>query len=59
LVKTEDGYRAYVQCPPADGKANEALIKLLAKKFGVPKSGIKIIMGQTNRNKTIVIEERI
>ena len=55
LVKTDTGYRARVQCAPVDGKANEALIKLLSKEFGVPKSAIKIVKGETGRNKTISI----
>ena len=37
------------------GKANEELIRLLAKEFGVPKSGIKILSGKTSRNKRIKI----
>jgi uncharacterized protein (TIGR00251 family) len=56
LVKTADGYRAYVQSPPADGKANAALIKLLSKEFAVPKSNIEILKGLTSREKVVAIE---
>jgi hypothetical protein len=38
-----------------DGKANEAVIKLLAKHFGVAKSKIQIARGHTSRTKTIQI----
>ena len=41
--------------PPIDGKANDALIKLLAKHFNVAKSKIKIAAGATSKNKTIEI----
>lgn len=41
--------------PPVDGKANEALIKLLAKHFDVSKNKIKIVAGTTSKNKTIEI----
>jgi uncharacterized protein (TIGR00251 family) len=56
LQKTADGYRAYVQSPPTDGKANATLIKLLSKEFGVPKSNIEIIRGLTTREKVVVVK---
>ena len=42
--------------PPIDGKANEALIKLLADYLDVSKSKIKIVAGATSKNKTVEIE---
>ena len=42
--------------PPVDGKANDALIKLLADHFDIAKSKIKIAAGATSKNKTIEIE---
>lgn len=42
--------------PPVDGKANEALIKLLSDHFDVSKNKITIIKGLTNKNKTIEIK---
>lgn len=38
------------------GKANAALIKLLAKALGTPKSSIAITGGATDRRKTLLIE---
>jgi uncharacterized protein (TIGR00251 family) len=32
-----------VSAPPADGEANEAVIKLLSKRLGLPKSSIAIV----------------
>jgi len=55
LVKTETGYRARIRCAPVEGRANEALVALLAKELGVPKSDIEIVKGKTSRNKTVVI----
>ncbi|MBT3306762.1 MAG: DUF167 domain-containing protein [Alphaproteobacteria bacterium] len=43
---------------PEDGKANRALIKLLAKSWGLPKTSISLKRGQTNRLKTLFIEDR-
>ena len=45
--------KATVTKPPEGGKANAALIKLLAKEWKVAKSTIEVIQGQTNRNKVL------
>ena len=46
----------YVREVAIDGKANNALIKILAKHLDVPKSCITIIRGQTSRNKIIEVK---
>ncbi len=54
--KTDEGqYMVSVHAPPQGGKANEALIELLANYFSVPKTSVKIIRGQTGRRKLIEI----
>jgi uncharacterized protein (TIGR00251 family) len=47
--------RVKVTAPPDKGKANEALISLLARDFHVRPSGLTLIMGLTDRNKVIEI----
>ncbi|MFM7406451.1 MAG: DUF167 domain-containing protein [Cuspidothrix sp.] len=47
----------HLKSPPVDGKANEELIKLLAKKFAVPQSSIRIKSGSTSRQKLIEIDD--
>lgn len=42
---------------PEKGKANKALIALLAKHFKVPKSSIAIIKGDTERLKTLSVPD--
>lgn len=42
--------------PPVGGKANQALIKFLAKLLGVAKSKIEIRSGATSRNKLILVK---
>lgn len=42
---------------PVDGAANKALIDLLAGHFRRSKSKIKIVRGQTSRNKIIEITD--
>jgi uncharacterized protein (TIGR00251 family) len=49
--------RVYITAAPADGKANEAAVKLLSAYFGVSKSRIRIIRGETSRNKQIIIDK--
>ena len=38
------------------GRANQALLELVADTFGVPKSAIAIVRGQTSRNKVVSIQ---
>ena len=56
LAQDTDGrvaLKATVTKPPEGGKANAALIKLLAKEWRVAKSTLKVIQGQTSRNKVL------
>lgn len=46
---------AKVVASPVCGKANERLLELLSDYFDVPKSAIRILKGQTSRNKIIEI----
>ena len=39
--------------PPVEGKANEALIELLADHYDIPKSSITIVKGQTSKTKIV------
>jgi uncharacterized protein YggU (UPF0235/DUF167 family) len=57
-AKAADGSRmlkARVSAPPEHGKANAALITLLAKALDVPASAIGIASGDTARIKHIVL----
>lgn len=50
-------YRVHITAAPVDGAANVAVIKMMAEYFGVPKSQIKIVRGETSRDKIIEIPE--
>ncbi|MEO7666953.1 MAG: DUF167 domain-containing protein [Dehalococcoidia bacterium] len=53
----QDGIlRIKVREPAAKGKANEAVVKLLAKKLGMPASAINLKLGATSRTKLLEIE---
>ncbi len=52
----EDGQlTAYVRERAVDGKANQAVVDLLAQHFGVPKSRVVIVRGQSSRAKLVRI----
>lgn len=45
--------RIRLNAPPVEGKANEALVRFLAKTVGVPKSRITLVTGEKGRNKIV------
>jgi uncharacterized protein len=45
-----------VTAPPVDGKANDALCRLIAKAAGVPPSKVSVIRGQAARDKVVRVE---
>jgi len=47
----------YVRQPAVDGKANRAVVELLADYFGVSKTNVQIISGMTSRHKRFKIIE--
>ena len=58
VVKQGDDYVVRVKAVPKEGKANEAVIELVARHFKVPKSVVTIVTGLTSRNKIIEIRAR-
>ena len=54
--ETDGSFTIHLKSPPVDGKANEELIKILAKKFDLPKSKIRIKSGLSSRQKLIEID---
>lgn len=49
--------RIYLTASPVQGKANKALVELLAEELGVAKSNIEILKGETSNKKIIEINE--
>lgn len=47
--------RARVTSPPVDGAANDALRDLLAEKLGVPGRDVRLVRGETSRDKSIAV----
>ena len=55
IEKEEERLKVKVTSPATDGKANKAVINLLATYFGVRKSAVSIIKGEKGRDKIIEI----
>lgn len=45
-----------ITAPPVDGKANQHLIRFLAKAFGVAPSAVTLVGGETGRDKRLRIQ---
>lgn len=52
-----DSFIVKVKEPPKEGRANQAVIRLLAEHFGVPQSQVRILSGFRSRNKVIEVAE--
>ena len=50
--------RVRVTAPPERGKANRAVVKLLARELAVAPTAIEVVRGAASRRKTVRIEER-
>lgn len=54
--KVGDVWKLQVAAPPVDGKANEAVVRFLAKLTGRPASAVKIVSGFTSPMKTVELD---
>jgi uncharacterized protein YggU (UPF0235/DUF167 family) len=56
LTAQEDGsWLAEITALPVDGKANAALIALVAKHFGCPRRAVTVKRGATSRRKVLLV----
>jgi uncharacterized protein (TIGR00251 family) len=51
-----DLLRVRVAAPPVEGKANDALLRLLAEALDVPLSRLRLVRGRASREKAIAVE---
>ena len=55
-VKEESGrLKVYVTAAPEKGKANAAVVDVLAKHFGVKRQNIRLVKGETSPRKSFEI----
>jgi len=52
----QQALRVRLHALPIDGKANEALVKWLAKELGIAQRDITLVRGQTSRRKVLRID---
>jgi len=53
----ENNFLIWVKEKPQEGKANQAVIKVLAEYFDVPKSEVILLKGQTSREKVFEVKK--
>lgn len=54
-AQPDGSLKLHVNAPPQEGRANDAVIALLAKHFKVPKSRITVLHGTSSRTKVVEI----
>jgi len=48
-----EAWKVRVQAPPDRGRANEAVLRLLAERLRVPPSGLSVVSGHSSRDKVV------
>src|SRR5215470_9422558 len=51
-----DAWKVRVAAAPEDGRANEAVLRLLADTLGVSRASVTLVSGHGARDKTVVLE---
>lgn len=59
VLEKDEKFRVYINAPAVDGKANKAIIKVLAEFLKIKKNDIKIIKGEKSREKIIQINNNL
>lgn len=54
-VQPDGTLRLHTTTAPTDGKATADVVKMLARHYDVPKTSIKLIRGETSRDKVFEI----
>ena len=54
IIFEEEFIKVKVTAQPIENKANKALIEFLSKRFKIPKTSIKILRGETSKEKTLL-----
>jgi len=51
-----DALKIRIAAPPVDGEANRELMRFLARRLHVPASSIRVVSGESGRNKVIEVQ---
>jgi len=50
-----DGWKVRVTSPPEDGKANDAVLRLLAERLDIPSGRVTLVSGPASRDKIVAL----
>jgi uncharacterized protein len=50
-----DGWKVRVTAPPEGGKANDAVLRLLAKALDLPRADLELAAGSASRDKVVTL----
>jgi uncharacterized protein (TIGR00251 family) len=56
VVRADGTLAVRVTAPPVDGRANEALCRVLARRAGVGRTAVSVVRGQRARDKVVRVE---
>jgi len=56
VVRHGEAWKVRVAAPPEGGRANEAVLDLLAEKLALPRRSLSIVSGHTAREKVVQME---
>ena len=48
-----DGWKIHVAAPPEDGRANAAVVRLIARSVSVSRDAVTLVSGHASRNKVV------
>jgi uncharacterized protein len=51
-----DAWKVRVSAPPEDGRANDAVLKLLAERVGLPRRALSLVSGHSGRDKVVQVD---
>jgi uncharacterized protein (TIGR00251 family) len=54
--KHGDGWKARIAAPPERGRANDALIELLADTLAMPRSSVRVVSGLAAKKKVVEVD---
>ena len=57
-IVTQGGtVKVYVTAVPERGRANKAVVEVVARRLGVPKGAVSIVSGERSRTKLLAVED--
>jgi len=57
IISQGDNLKIYLTAPAKEGRANKALIKMLADYFAVAKNRVQILRGEKGRDKIVFVDK--